>query len=233
MILSTDGARGFTLTPFHSLNLSYVVGDNAESVTANRLRFQSHPAIDHILSARQVHKDRIFTAEAALMKDLEIDGYDGLMTDVPGIGLMIQQADCQAVTLFDPVHSAIAAVHCGWKGSVLNIIGKTIEAMSQRYGSNPLYLKAYISASLGPCCAEFINHKQELPKSFIKYQVRENYFDFWQISQNQLLSAGFQEKNIQTAGVCTSCSKDYYSYRRACREGDCTTGRGVTVIVLR
>jgi YfiH family protein len=233
MILTTDGARGFTLTPFHSRNLGYGTGDSAESVAANRLPLQSHPAIDFLLSAKQIHKDRIFTAEAALVNDLEIDGYDALMTDIPGMGLMIQQADCQAVTLFDPIHSAVAAVHCGWKGSVLNIIGKTIQAMTRRYNSHPNDLNAYISASLGPCCAEFINYKKELPKSFLEFRVHENYFDFWKISQKQLLTAGLQEKNIQTAKVCTACSRDHYSYRRACREGDGSTGRAATIIVLQ
>lgn len=233
MILSTDGSRGFTLTPFHSQNLSYGLSDSTKTVFKNRLRLTTHPAINHLLSARQIHGDRIFTAEAPLVQDLEIEGYDALMTDIAGIGLMIQQADCQAITLFDPYHSAIAAIHCGWKGSVVNIIAKTICAMTRRYHSKPYELKAYISASLGPCCSEFINYKKELPASFLDFRVKENYFDFWQISEMQLVKAGLFCKNIQTARVCSSCSLDYFSYRRARREGKKNTGRGATLIVLR
>jgi len=47
-------------------------------------------------------------------------------------------------------------------------------------------ISAAISPSLGPCCAEFINHRQELPASFLAFQTRANYFDFWQISRTQL-----------------------------------------------
>ncbi len=233
MILSTDGSRGFTRTPFHSQNLSYGLNDSPEMVLENRLRLTTHSAIDHLLSARQIHGDRIFTAEVPLLKDLEIEGYDALMTDIAGIGLMIQQADCQAITLYDPSHSAIAAIHCGWKGSVLDIIAKTIRAMTRRYHTNPYELKAYISASLGPCCAEFTNYKKELPVSFLDFRVKETYFDFWQISEMQLMRGGLLSKNIQMAKVCSSCSFDYFSYRRACREGKKDTGRGATLIVLR
>jgi YfiH family protein len=146
---------------------------------------------------------------------------------------MIQQADCQAVTLFDPVNSAIAAIHCGWKGSVTQILPQTVLAMHRRFSSLPGNLHATISPSLGPCCAEFKNHATELPASFLAFQVKENYFDFWKISEMQLIDAGLQQKNIIISGKCTSCSQNFFSYRRACREGNGQTGRCATVIVLR
>lgn len=232
-IFSSDRHDGVSPSPYRSLNLSYGVGDTGTSVTENRNRLKSRHSINSLLSARQVHGDSIFIASNSLNGDLEVDGYDSLMTNIPDIGLMIQQADCQAVTLFDPIHSAVAAIHCGWKGSVLNILSKTALAMKKHYDTSPADIQAYISPSLGPCCAEFINHPKELPPSFLAFQVKENYFDFWQISKMQLIEAGLYEQNIQTAGQCTSCSLDFFSYRRACREGDGRTGRCATVIVLQ
>ena len=233
MIFSTDRINGVSHSPYHSFNLSYGVGDSTEAVTKNRNLLKSRHSITSLLSARQIHGDNIFIAKNFMNNDLEVDGYDTLMTNVPGIGLMIQQADCQAVTLFDPIHSAIACIHCGWKGSVLNILAKTTLAMQKHYDSSPTDIQAHISPSLGPCCAEFINHAKELHPSFLAFQVKENYFDFWQISKMQLVEAGLNEQNIHTAGLCTSCSPDYFSYRRACRESDGRTGRCATVIVLQ
>ena len=44
----------------------------------------------------------------------------GLCTDKPGLGLLIKQADCQAVILVAP-DKAIANLHVGWRGNVANI----------------------------------------------------------------------------------------------------------------
>jgi purine-nucleoside/S-methyl-5'-thioadenosine phosphorylase / adenosine deaminase len=231
-VIHSDRHGGISPSPFRSLNLSYGVGDDFRSVTENRKRFKTRLAVKYLLSAKQVHGDSLFVAEKELNEDLEVEGYDALITDRAGIGLMIQQADCQAVTLFDPAHSAIAAIHCGWKGSVLNILGKTVAAMSVHYGSQPSALQATISPSLGPCCAEFIHHGRELPLSFLAFQGKENYFDFWQISKMQLIEAGLDGSNIRIAGQCTSCSADHFSYRRACRQGEAKTGRCATGIAL-
>lgn len=230
--ISTDLHGGVSSAPYKSLNLSYNVGDDERHVTANRNRLKERLSINQILSARQVHGDSIFVARHTFTQDTELEAYDALMTEIPGIGLLIQQADCQAVTFFDPVHPAIAAVHCGWKGSTLNILNKTVNKMTDCYGSSPSTLQAIVSPSLGPCCAEFVNHTTELPSSFLAFQVKENYFDFWQISRMQLIEAGLRKRNIQVTGICTSCSHDYFSYRRACRNGDGRTGRCATVICL-
>jgi purine-nucleoside/S-methyl-5'-thioadenosine phosphorylase / adenosine deaminase len=231
-LVHSDRHGGVSAPPFHSLNLSYGVGDDVRSVYENRQRFKSRLAVKHLLSAKQVHGDSLYNAREDLHEDLEVEGYDALLTDRTNIGLMIQQADCQAVTLFDPTHPAIAAIHCGWKGSVLNILGKTVQAMTTHYGSLASTLQATISPSLGPCCAEFIHHAQELPPSFLAFQGKENYFDFWQISKMQLTQAGLDGGNIRIAGQCTSCSADYFSYRRSCRLADGKTGRCATGIAL-
>ncbi len=232
VIVSTDRHGGVSHSPYHSLNLSYGVGDDPHCVAENRERLKKQGSFDYLLSARQVHGDDIFIAKEDLGEDLEVDGYDALMTNIVGVGLMIQQADCQAVTLYDPIQSAIAAVHCGWKGSVYDILGKTVRAMKAHYNTIPATLEAAISPSLGPCCAEFIHHAQELPSSFLAFQVRENYFDFWQISRMQLMQTGVAAQNIIISKCCTSCSLDHFSYRRACRHGNGKTGRNGTVIGL-
>jgi purine-nucleoside/S-methyl-5'-thioadenosine phosphorylase / adenosine deaminase len=230
--ISTDRYGGLSSSPYHSLNLSYGVGDNNLSVTENRERLKRNYLIPHLLSARQVHGDAIFLLEEQLYKNLEVESFDALVTDQKGVGLLIQQADCQAITLFDPEHSAIAAIHNGWQGSVQNIIAKTVALLSERYGSSPLQIQAQISPSLGPCCAEFIHHALEFPVSFLPCQETKNHFNFWKISSMQLVEAGLQEKNIKISGICTSCSSDYFSYRRACRKGDGVTGRCATLISL-
>lgn len=221
-------AGGESPPPFDSLNLSYGVGDRAELVERNRRRVKEVLGLKALLSARQVHGDRLVAVDTAPAGDLEYDGYDGLISNQPGVGIMVQQADCQAVILYDPLAGVVANVHVGWRGSVANILRTTLERLRADFGADPGRVQAIISPSLGPCCAEFVNFQTELPFEFHPYQVRPGYFDFWAITRWQLRSAGLVPVHIRTVGVCTRCHPHYFSYRR---EG--TTGRQATVVALR
>ncbi|MBW1750533.1 MAG: peptidoglycan editing factor PgeF [Deltaproteobacteria bacterium] len=225
------GCGGVSINSFASLNLSFGVGDNSENVEVNRQRLKQCQGIHYLVSAVQVHGDQVVIAEN-IKQDTEFEKADSLITSEPGNGLLIQQADCQAILLHDPVQGVIGAVHNGWRGSTLNIIAKTVAAMHDYYGVNPDTLKAVISPSLGPCCAEFINFQQELPKSFHTRQITPFHFDFWAISRDQLTKAGLKDTNIETAGICTVCNKDFFSYRREVRQGSGVTGRNGSVIAL-
>lgn len=213
--------------PFGSLNVSYHVGDQPEQVAANRERLKQALGIDRLVSARQVHAAQVFVVNERPPTDFEADGFDAIITRVPGVALMIQQADCQAVLLFDPVKQAVGIAHAGWRGSVANIIAATVEAMTDNFATQPKDLKAAISPSLGPCCAEFINHHQELPAHFTSFQARPNYFDFWAVSRAQLAAVGVKPQNIEAAQICTVCDANYFSYRR-----DRVTGRFASIIGL-
>ena len=134
--------------------------------------------------------------------------------------------------LHDPVQQVVAAIHCGWRGSVQGIIGKTITCMQQEYGVFPKSIRAVISPSLGPCCAEFINYRQELPPWMHDYQPSPNHFDFWAISRRQLVEAGIDAQHIDTAGICTKCNESFFSYRRAVQNSGGITGRNGSIIGL-
>ncbi|MDX1775540.1 MAG: peptidoglycan editing factor PgeF [Desulfobulbales bacterium] len=219
---------GVSVSPWDSNNVSHGLGDDPENVRRNRARIKQALGIDHMASARQVHGSEVCHLVEKPAADFEADGYDALITNIAGVGLMIQQADCQAVMLFDPENMAVAIVHAGWRGTVAEIIARTVAAMGRAFATQPSALLAAISPSLGPCCAEFINYRSELPAALHSYQVRPNYFDFWAISRDQLRAAGVQPENIHIAGICTCCSDDYFSYRR-----DRHTGRFASVLGIR
>ena len=222
---------GFSTHPFTSLNLSYGVGDQPARVHANRKRLKQCLKLEVLVSTVQVHGNRVVIVEN-ITKDTEFNHADALITSQRGIGLLIQQADCQAILLHDPELGVIAAVHNGWRGSSANIIGKTVNIMQERYTVHPANLRAVISPSLGPCCAEFKNYRLELPHLFHSYQVQKNYFDFWAISRKQLTDAGLSEDHIETTEICTVCNRNFFSYRREVRQGRKITGRNGSVIGL-
>lgn len=227
-----DRNGGVSRDVFASLNVSYRLGDAPERVEENRRRIKERLGATRLVSAGQVHGDIVHAVVGRPAADVEIPGCDALVTAETDVALLIQQADCQAVLLHDPVRRVIAAIHCGWRGSVAGIIGTTVAACTGRYGCVPADMRAYIGPSLGPCCAEFVHFKRELPPSFQRFQVRPAYFDFWEISSRQLVEAGLRPERLAVARICTSCSEAYFSYRRACRESDGTTGRHGSAIVL-
>ncbi|SHO48195.1 peptidoglycan editing factor PgeF [Desulfopila aestuarii] len=227
-----DRHGGVSSGPFASLNIGLAVGDSIEAVEENRQLVKERMGVDWWLSGRQIHGEAVYVLEQAPDSDLEVDGYDALITNQQNVGLVIQHADCQAVLLYDPVSQAIGAIHSGWRGSVVNLIGKTVQAMADVFGTDARNLRAVVSPSLGPCCAEFVNYELELPVSFQEFMDDNRRFNFWEISKRQLMDCGIREESITLPNICTSCSTDYFSYRRACREGDSVTGRNCSVIAL-
>ncbi len=214
-----------------SLNLSFGVGDSEENVVTNREYVKQVLNISHLVSSRQIHGDMIALIESA-GGDLELEGYDALITDQPEVGLLIQQADCQAILLHDPHRHVIAAIHNGWRGSVANIIAKTTRSMQDHFSVRTEDIRAVISPSLGPCCGEFINYSRELPPEFHSFKKKQAHFDFWAISRRQLRQAGIPESQIETCAICTVCNGDFFSYRRARKLGNGVTGRNGSIIAL-
>lgn len=222
---------GVSTELFASLNLSYHVGDQGEQVATNRSRALAALQLSQLVAVKQTHSDKVLVVDQAHVA-VELEGYDAMISTLPGTGLLIQQADCQAILLSAPQQGVIAAIHCGWRGSVLDIIGKTIRCLQESHDVAPRNLLAVISPSLGPCCAEFINYHRELPTWMHAFQVQPRYFDFWSISRHQLLKAGLLPEHIDSASLCTCCNQEFFSYRRATKRGNGVTGRHGSIIGL-
>jgi len=220
---------GISEAPYHHLNVSSAVGDEAEHVAANLRTIRLALGARHLVGMQQVHGSHILilTDDRAQGLEQPLEA-DAVVTNLPGVALMVKQADCQAVILVDPEKSVIANVHCGWRGNTANLLGKVIERMRGTFGSDPATLFAAIGPSLGPCCAEFTTFESLFPESFRRFMVKTNYFDLWEVSRWQLLQAGLREDRIEVAGLCTRCRTDlFFSYR-----GEGTTGRFATVAML-
>jgi polyphenol oxidase len=221
---------GVSSDPYRSLNVSLAVGDRRESVVENQRRLRQALGLERLASAVQVHGGQaaVITA-AAQATGADLPEVDILVTTVPGLGLLIKQADCQAVMFYDPVLRLVANVHCGWRGNLRNILGETVNLLQDRFGTRPADLYAAVGPSLGPCCAEFRNFRQEFPPALWTYQVQPHYFDLWRLSKDQLVAAGLSPARLDLAGLCTRCgASDFFSYRR-----DKVTGRQGAVIALR
>lgn len=186
--------------------------------------------MESLVTAQQTHSDHIAVVgrkeagRGAWDRETRLPDTDALVTQEPGVCLMVLAADCVPVLLYDPVCRVVAAVHAGWRGTAAGIVRKTVEVMQNRLGCSPETLRAGVGPSIGPCCfeveAEVARVFQRLfPASANivrpgntpdKYQV-----DLWEANRRELLEAGLQEKWIEIAGLCSYCAPDhFFSYRR-------------------
>jgi len=246
---------GVSTGPFRSLNISFGVGDDDRNVRRNREIISKCLNEEDLVFADQVHGSRVMVFSKdnnnsitfdidfssaveppeILSKqicvsnpDSEHKHVDALVTNIRKKILAIQVADCQSVIMYDPVQQVVANVHSGWRGSINNIIGFTIKVMKKSFGCFAGDIVAGIGASLGPCCAEFVNYGKEIPKKYWKYKDDGDHFDFWSLSRDQLCQAGVLVDNVDLSRLCTKCDPDrFFSFR-----GEGTTGRFASIIGL-
>ncbi len=212
------GVSGPTGTDLH---LAFNGYDTPERVRQNIGRAEQVVGLPPAAFVRQTHSANIAVVRPGddyhpQEAGEALDDFDALVAPEPGPSLMIKTADCQGVVIYDPATKILGLVHSGWRGSVKNIIGLTVAEM-KKLGADPASSLAGVGPSLGPCCAEFQNHQRELPEEFGPFEVSENHFDFWAVSRRQLTQAGLKPENVATAGLCTKCDSDFFSYRRGDR----------------
>lgn len=215
---------------FSSLNLGHARGDDREAVLENYRRFCAATGTDveRLVFTKQVHKDdiQVVTAEDAGKGLYRPRGWevDGLVTDTPGLPLVIFSADCLPVLLYDPVRRAIGACHCGWRGTALGIAKKTAETLCREFGSDPKDILAAIGPGISRCCFE--THR-DVPDAMLaalgeaarpaidelgggKFKV-----DCKAINRTWLLQAGLSPEHIEISDQCTCCHPDlFWSHRK-------------------
>lgn len=221
---------GYSKEPYKSLNVSFEVGDHPGIVEQNRNILCRCINGKEFVYTKQRHGTQIIIlAKNDKVRSNAPFAGDAMITDILSKYLVVQVADCQSLLLYDPARHVVANVHSGWRGSIKNITGRTIEKMGKRFGCKPKNIIAGTGPSLGPCCAEFVNYKKEIPSNLWKYKDNDNLFDFWALSRDQLLDAGLLIKNIHSSNICTKCNTDlFFSFR-----GEGTTGRFAAVIGLK
>ena len=154
----TTRQGGVSKGAYASFNPGEYSGDNPEAVRANRKLLSDAIGIptERIFAPFQVHGAEIRSIEPSFLslpleeQQLYMHGVDALVTDVPEVCIAVSTADCVPVLLYAPDVKAVAAVHAGWRGTVLRIAGKTVRILMDEYGADPRLMKAGIAPSIGP-----------------------------------------------------------------------------------
>ncbi|MFC2029303.1 peptidoglycan editing factor PgeF [Chloroflexota bacterium] len=211
---------GVSQGPYATLNVGTGIGDDDVAVAENHARIHSHLGFSagSIASPFQVHSNRIaVVAQSDAGK--RFPGTDGLVTNAPGVALLLRFADCQPIVLYDPGLQVVALVHAGWRGVAQAVASRAVETMHDAFGSEPDTLIAGLGPSIGPCCyvvgqevAAAMGYALPDWNQVMSPEGEAWRFDLPGANAQQLSSAGV--RHIEHSRICTSCSShEFFSHR--------------------
>ena len=212
---------------WESMNIGLHRGDDPENVRKNYeilggcIGFTT----DDLVLTRQTHSDivrRVGRADCAGIDHRQYPECDALITNEPGVTLVVFTADCTPILLHDPVTGAVGAVHAGWRGTAAGIVKKCVEKMVSEYGCDPADICAAIGPNIGQCCFETDTDVPEAlltalgseMKEFIEFygDTGKYHVDLKEANAMWLRRAGV--RNIEISISCTACRPDrYWSHR--------------------
>jgi hypothetical protein len=121
--------------PFAELNVSLSVGDDPARVSQN---------IDRIFAAMDRPRATLFDSflvhgNAALVAGGPRPSEWGkppqgdiILTNKPNVTLFMRYADCIPLIYVDPVKKAVALAHAGWRGTLLRVAARAVDAPALR-----------------------------------------------------------------------------------------------------
>ena len=148
--------------------------------------------------------------------------------------------DCTPIFLYDPRRHAIGLGHAGWRGTMVDLPGAMVRAMTEQFGSDPADLVAAVGPCIGPCCYEVgeeviaaVEAAFAEADTLLRPPTEEatpvarrgqesdgrrstdghRFFDLPQANHVNLANAGV--RNIEMSGFCTACRTDLFFSHRA------------------
>ncbi len=214
----TTRTGGGSLPPWDSLNLAVHVDDAFSRVQANRTRLSEALGVDGLAFGKQVHGKGVrYVAGLSSKTTRGLDDTDGLVTTIPGIGLVMMGADCLPVLL--AADGVVGAAHVGRSGLAAGVL-EAVVGLMREHGAEG------IVAVLGPgICGRCYEVPASLagevekaaPGSRCTTRQGTTGVDLAAGALGQLARLGVKATSV---GRCTVEQPDrFFSYRRDGRTG--------------
>jgi YfiH family protein len=151
---------------------------------------------------------------------------DAVISDVPGLVVGVQVADCVPLLMADRHSRVVAAVHAGWRGTCANIAGTTVRAILNEFATAPADLVVAIGPSIGRCCYEVGPDVMDafrragasdtqLASWFAASSPTHSRLDLWTVNHDQLVAAGVPSANVHSSNLCTKTHLEWFDSYRA------------------
>lgn len=243
---STERGQGATNGPYSQFNVNEWCGDSMTHVTQCRAELCHRLGIsaDRLIMPHQVHGTKVVTISKSSWNSLseKLEGADALITDLSGICIGVNTADCVPLLMYDPAHEAIAAVHAGWRGTVKRIAVITLARMYESYGTKPEDIRCWMGPSIGPDAFEVGDEVAEafsdagfpMPEIAIRLpnevepSVLRWHINLWKANVWQMQKCGLLPENIFPTNICSYTNHErFFSARRLGKQ----SGRTLTGIL--
>ncbi len=225
---------------FASLNCGFGSNDDPERIAENRRRASEQLGLsgDALCTVYQRHSSRCVTVTTAWAHG-DAPRADAMATECPGIALGILTADCAPVVFADARAGVIGAAHAGWRGALDGILDATVAAMTA-LGAKPSAMVAAVGPCIGPDSyevgAEFLATFREADDGNTVHftpAARDGHhmFDLPGYVVRRLGRLGIGEIDLLAHDTYAD-AENYFSYRRACHQGEEDYGRLLSAIAL-
>jgi polyphenol oxidase len=162
---------------------------------------------------------------------------DAIVARTAGVACGVRVADCVPVLVADRRSGAVAAIHSGWQGTAVDVVGAGVAALVREAGGD-----ADLIAAIGPhirvCCFEVGDDVAarlagcSLARDVVDRTRGERpHVHLENIVRAQLVAAGVRAEAIDDVQGCTVCDAEarFFSFRRE-RE---KSGRMLAAMVAR
>lgn len=215
---------GLSKGPFSSFNFSFQVGDDPEDVRKNFTRLKKITKAYKIITLDQIHSDNVFIYDGRGKREWG----DAIITAQRRVFIGVKTADCLPVILLDKKNNVIAAVHAGWRGTVKNILGKTISILYQKFNTRSEDILVFTGPHICENCYEV---SEEIAVRFPSgcFSKKDGKFYASLLKANIFFAkdSGVLASNIYSLNLCTKENEIFFSYRR-----DKETGRMISGIMF-
>ncbi|HOY16553.1 MAG TPA: peptidoglycan editing factor PgeF [Haliscomenobacter sp.] len=217
-LIAAESTRhgGVSQGAYASLNVGISTEDDPAAVEENRRIFFNSLGLEskQIASAYQVHGAEILKVETPG----RAEGYDALISNVPHVFLTVTIADCTPILIADPHTRAVAAIHAGWRGTVAEIVRKTMLRLQEEYRVQPENCVAYIGTCIDECSfevnADVADHFGGAYKRWDE-ALQKYFVDLKAANRAQLLQTGIPAAQIEVSPYSTVLhNADFFSYRQ-------------------
>lgn len=216
---------GVSKNEFSSMNFYLGDSESAENVEENYKIFCDALGYDkkNLVRSRQIHgnKIKLISKEDITNGNLNFQGIDGFITDIPGIVLKTSHADCCPVYIFDPIRKVVGLAHAGWRGTVSGIAENLAFNFTEKFGSKKDNLICALGPCIGKCCFEVgedVKHEFDALNFDIAFKkCKNNKFkiDIKEINKKIMENFGIPSNNIIKSDICSCCNKDLLFSNRA------------------
>jgi YfiH family protein len=218
---------GVSQAPFDHFNLAEHVGDDPQTVAANRQHLINTLRMPEPFWLEQTHSSRVARVRKNVFKPPVADAS---VTCSAGRTCAVMTADCLPVLFCDRQGTRVAAAHAGWRGLAGGILEQTVSTL----GGVPDQLLAWLGPAIGPSAYEvggevrdaFCRGNSAAESAFIETRPGHWHADLYTLARQRLAAVGVDA--VFGGDFCTYSEVErFYSYRR-----DGRTGRMATMIWL-